>query len=31
MIKLTGSEDARRQITVGRNWFEELTALVPVP
>jgi hypothetical protein len=31
MIKLTGSEDARHQITVVLNWFEELTALVPVP
>jgi hypothetical protein len=31
MIKLTGSEDARHQITVVLNWFEELTAPVPVP
>ena len=29
MIKMTESEDARRQITVVLNWFEEHKALVP--
>ena len=29
MIKMTESEDARRQIAVVLNWFEELKALVP--